>query len=36
MTPYFMPVESIAGMWELLCFVGTLLTSMMVWFVQPR
>jgi hypothetical protein len=36
MTPYLMPVESLAGMWELLCFAGTLVTTMLVWLVQPK
>jgi hypothetical protein len=36
MSPYLIPVESLAGMWELICFMGTVLTSLLVWLVQPR
>jgi hypothetical protein len=36
MTPYLLPIESIAGMWELVCFVGTMLTTLLVWMVNLR
>ena len=36
MAPYLLPVESIAGLWELVCFAGTVLTTYCVWLVQLR
>ncbi len=36
MTPYLLPIESIAGIWELACFFGTILTTMIVWVVNLR
>ncbi len=36
MTPYLMPVETISGLWEMICLVGTLLTTLLVWFCSLR
>ncbi len=36
MMPHLMPTESIAGLWELACCAGTILTTMFVWLVSLR
>lgn len=36
MTPYLMPAEAVAGLWEMLCLVGTLFTTVLVWFCSLR
>lgn len=34
--PHFIPADSITGLWELICFAGTILTTMFVWLCSWR
>ena len=36
MTPYLMPAESISGLWEMVCFAGTILGTLFVWCCSLR
>ncbi|GIX00077.1 MAG: hypothetical protein KatS3mg111_3409 [Pirellulaceae bacterium] len=36
MTPYILPTEALVGLWELVCFIGTLLGTLMVWCFSLR
>lgn len=36
MTPYILPADSIAGLWEMACLAGTVLTTIFVWFCSLR
>ena len=36
MVPCLMPAESIAGLWELVCFVGTVISALLVWVCSLR
>ena len=31
-----LPVESVTGLWEMLCCVGTLLATMLIWVCNLR
>lgn len=31
-----LPIEAIAGMWELICLCGTLLAAATAWILAPR
>jgi len=36
MNQVFFPIEAVAGLWELICFAGTLFGVMTVWLTGPR
>lgn len=36
MNPNLFPIEAIAGLWEIVACVGTLLAASMMWMLQPR
>jgi hypothetical protein len=36
MSPIILPTESISGLWELICFAGTLLSTLFVWVCSLR
>lgn len=36
MVPCLMPAESIAGIWELVCFAGTVISALLVWVCSLR
>jgi hypothetical protein len=36
MTQAFFPIEAVSGLWEIVCFCGTLFVVAMVWILAPR
>lgn len=36
MSPTIMPIEAIAGLWEIIACVGTVLAASVMWMIQPR
>ncbi len=36
MSPTVMPIEAIAGLWEIIACVGTILGASLMWMLQPR
>lgn len=36
MTPTLLPIEAVAGLWEIIACVGTVFAATVMWMIQPR